>query len=100
MSKSKSKVTSGSVFEHLGFSKEEQAALKLKAEIYDEVIQTIEKDGYSAKELEDILDVPQPRVSELLNGKISQMSIEKLVGYLQLLGKVPSKLKFRKASGF
>jgi len=30
--------------------------------------------------LEKILDQPQPRISELLNGKISKMSAEKLAG--------------------
>ena len=37
-------------------------------------------------DLEKVLDQPQPRVSELLNGRISTMSIEKLLDYLQRLG--------------
>lgn len=94
------KVTSGSVFESLGFTGEEQVSLKIKAEIFNEIIQTIQKEGHSAKELQAILDIPQPRVSELMNGRISKVSIEKLIGYLQALGKIPTKIKFKKVAGF
>ncbi len=94
------KITTGSVFESLGFSDEEQVSLKMKADIFNEIIHTIEQEGHTAKDLESILDIPQPRVSELMNGRISKVSIEKLIGYLQLLGKVPTKIKFKKVSGF
>lgn len=94
------KVTSGSVFESLGFSEDESVSLKMKAEIFDEIVATVQKEGYSSKELQGILGVPQPRVSELMNGRISKVSIEKLIGYLQSLGKVPTKIKFKKAAGF
>jgi len=36
--------------------------------------------------LESILDQPQLRISDLLNGKISKMSSAKLAGYLFRLG--------------
>jgi len=43
------------------------------------------------------LDQPQPRISELLNGKISKMSAEKLAGYLSRLG-IEIKISARKAA--
>lgn len=93
------KVTVGSVFSDLDFTEDEEAVLKLKAQIFNEVIGTIQKKNLSRKELESILNVPQPRVSELMNGKISKVSIEKLIRYLQSLGKVPTQIKFKKVSG-
>ena len=41
-------------------------------------------------------DRPQPRISELLNGKLSKMSAEKLAGYLSRLG-VEIKISAHKA---
>ena len=46
----------------------------------------IENKGYDQRALQKILDVPQSRVSELMTGKISKMSAEKLVSYLDKLG--------------
>ena len=49
--------------------------------------------------LNKILDVPQPRVRELLNGKLSGLSIEKLLTYLEKLGIATTALfKLQKAS--
>jgi predicted XRE-type DNA-binding protein len=79
-----------SVFQDLGFSKSETVALAFKADLYSKILTVIKVRKISARELEKILDVPQPRVSELLNGKLSGMSIEKLLTYLEKLGVVTS----------
>ncbi|MEZ4754133.1 MAG: helix-turn-helix transcriptional regulator [Bdellovibrionota bacterium] len=78
-------ITSGDVFDDLGFTPEEVAVIKLKFELLSEILKIIEKKKLSARNLEKILNVPQPRVSELLNGKISKMSSDKLTKYLALL---------------
>ena len=41
---------------------------------------------YSQKELQLILREPQPRISELLNGKIANKSVDKLLHYAGCLG--------------
>ncbi|MCB9073437.1 MAG: XRE family transcriptional regulator [Bdellovibrionaceae bacterium] len=74
------------VFHDLGFSDEQSAALVLKSELHSKIMQIIEDKKISQKELIKTLKVPQPRISELINGKISSLSIEKLVTYLQSLG--------------
>jgi predicted XRE-type DNA-binding protein len=79
-------ISKGNVIDDLGFSPEEAAAIKLKASLYAEILRVVEKRKLKARELEKILDQPQPRISELLNGKISKMSAEKLAGYLSRLG--------------
>jgi predicted XRE-type DNA-binding protein len=82
------------VFHDLGFSDQESMALALKADIYAKILDVIQKRKLKGRELEKILDVPQPRVSELLNSKLSSTSIEKLLNYLERLG-VAASISFK-----
>ncbi len=82
------------VFHDLGLSDQESMALALKADIYAKILDVIAKRKLKARELERILDVPQPRVSELLNSKLSSTSIEKLLNYLERLG-VAASISFK-----
>jgi predicted XRE-type DNA-binding protein len=90
-SKTSGRITRGNVFDALGFSPEEAAALKFKAELYQAILKSARK--YSPKELQIIFAEPQPRVSELLNGKIANKSIDKLLYYAGRLG-IEAKAKF------
>jgi predicted XRE-type DNA-binding protein len=92
-----SHISKGNVIDDLGFSPEEAAAIKLKACLHAEILRVVEKRKLKSRELEKILDQPQPRISELLNGKISKMSAEKLAGYLSRLG-VEIRISARKAA--
>jgi predicted XRE-type DNA-binding protein len=76
-----SHTTQGNVFADLGFSSSESLALKFKAEILSALLDEISKRGYSQSELVTRLKEHQPQVSNLLRGKISIMSIEKLLTY-------------------
>ena len=58
-------VSRGNVFEDLGFSPEEAAILRMKTQLHIEIMRAIEKQGLTPRQLEKVLDVPQPRVSEL-----------------------------------
>jgi len=84
-------VTQGNVLDDLGFSPEHATALKFKAELYQAILKCAKK--YSQKELQVILGEPQPRVSELLNGKIANKSVDKLLYYAGRLG-IEAKTKF------
>jgi predicted XRE-type DNA-binding protein len=60
-------------------------------------MRAIEKQGLTPRQLEKVLDVPQPRVSELLRGKISRMTADLLAKYLYRLGReVDLKTKKRR----
>ena len=83
--------TSGNVLDDLGFSPEHATALKFKAELYQAILKCAKK--YSQKQLQIILAEPQPRISELLNGKIANKSIDKLLHYAGRLG-IEAKAKF------
>lgn len=74
-------ITKGDVFDDLGFTRAEAAALKIKADLLDAILREIEKRGYSQRQLVDLLDEYQPSVSNLLQGKIAKVSIEKLLYY-------------------
>ena len=84
-------VTHGNVLDDLGFSPEQATALKFKAELYQAILRFAKK--YSQKKLQIILAEPQPRVSELLNGKIANKSVDKLLYYAGRLG-IKTKAKF------
>jgi|SRR5437667_1139456 predicted XRE-type DNA-binding protein len=84
-------VTSGNVFDDLGFAPEEAAILKFKSDLYSAIMKHARK--YSQKQLQIIFAEPQPRVSELLNGKIANKTVDKLLQYAGRLGIEP-KAKF------
>src|SRR5271155_2183542 len=83
--------TRGNVLDDLGFSPEQATALKFKAELYQAILKHARK--YSPKQLQVILAEPQPRVSELLNGKIANKSVDKLLYYAGRLG-IEARTKF------
>ena len=90
-------ISMGNVIDDLGFSPEAAAAVKLKANLHAEILRVVAKRKLKARQLEIILDQPQPRISELLGGKISKMSAEKLAGYLSRLG-IEIKITARRAA--
>ncbi|HWG20365.1 MAG TPA: helix-turn-helix transcriptional regulator [Terracidiphilus sp.] len=79
-------VTKGDVLDDLGFSRSEATALKIKADLLDAIRGEIEKRNYTQRQLVDILDEHQPAVSNLMRGRITQVSIEKLLRYSDRLG--------------
>src|SRR5208283_1681610 len=74
-------IVKGNILDALGFSRSEASALKIKAEILSAILEHVRAKGYTQAQLVDMLDEYQPSVSNLLKGKISQVSIEKLLRY-------------------
>ena len=84
----------GSVLDELGLGRQGALELKLKAALHQNILQLIKRRRYSARELERILRIQQPRVSELTRGKLSTLSVARLLLYADLLGaKAEIKLK-------
>jgi predicted XRE-type DNA-binding protein len=79
-------VTRGDVLDDLGFSRSEATALKVKADLLDAIRTEIEEKNYTQRQLVNILDEHQPAVSNLMRGRINQVSIEKLLRYSDRLG--------------
>jgi predicted XRE-type DNA-binding protein len=79
-------VTRGDVFRDLGFSPEKALAFKFKARILIALLDEVKRKKYRQAQLVKVLDEHQPVISNLLRGKIAQMSIEKLLVYADRLG--------------
>jgi predicted XRE-type DNA-binding protein len=80
-------VTRGNVLDDPRFSPEKAAILRFKADLYRAILKHARK--HSQKQLQAILAEPQPRVSERLNGKIANKSVDQLFGYAGRLGLKP-----------
>lgn len=80
-------ISSGNVFEDLGFPADEAATMQAR----ETLIIALEKElrGRNKKQLAlaEELGIPRTRVSELLNLKAEKFSADKLIGLLQRAGK-------------
>jgi len=74
-------LTRGSVLDDLGFSSSEALEIKVKAEIYRDLLQYINERGFAQQELGTLLGIHQPDVSNLLNGRVSKFSVSKLIKF-------------------
>jgi predicted XRE-type DNA-binding protein len=67
-----------------GLVPENASVTRFRSELYAEILRCAR--SYSQKELQTIFHEPQPRVSELLHGRIAGKSLEKLMYYASRLG--------------
>jgi predicted XRE-type DNA-binding protein len=72
--------------DELGLNRQGALELKLKAALHQKILQLIRRRRHSARGLERILRIQQPRVSELMRGKLSTLSVARLLLYADLLG--------------
>ena len=84
----KVKVTrsSGNVFRDLGFSPEEAEHLKIRSDLMIHVQNIIRARRLKQAEAAKVLGVTQPRVSDLLRGRIDLFSTDMLIDMLAHLG--------------
>jgi predicted XRE-type DNA-binding protein len=78
--------STGNVFRDLGFSKEESEHLLVRADLLIQVQKVIASRGLKQAEAASILQVTQPRVSDLLRGRIDLFSTDGLIDMLARLG--------------
>ena len=71
---------SGNIFLDLGFSPHEAAVLLLRAELAEALRQWMESEGITQTQAAKRLGITQPRVSEIMRGKIELMSLDYMVG--------------------
>jgi len=75
--------SSGNVFRDLG--RPDADLLLLKARLAAHIAEVITRRGWNQTEAAERLGFDQPRVSHLLRGRLSQFSIDALLGYLKRL---------------
>jgi len=73
---------SGNVFLDIGFSPDEAQNLHLRSELMNKIEHFVRSGGLTQKECAARMGVTQPRLSELLKGKIDKISIDALINML------------------
>jgi predicted XRE-type DNA-binding protein len=76
----------GNVFRDLGFSRDEAAHLLVRADLLIQVQKAIHSRGLRRAEAAKTLRVTQPRISEILRGRIDRFSTDALIDMLPRLG--------------
>ncbi len=77
---------SGDVFRDLGFEPKEAESLRLRAQLMAELKQLIQARKLTQNSAAKLFGVTQPRISDLVRGKIDLFSIETLVDMLTRAG--------------
>ena len=78
--------SSGNVFRDIGFPREEAEHLLVRADLMIQVQKLIRSRRIKQKAAAKILGVTQPRVSDLLRGRIDLFSTDALIDILARLG--------------
>ena len=78
--------SSGNVFRDLGVAEEEAEHLRLRSLLMIEIRKLIAARGLTQKQAAALFGVTQPRVSDLVRGKIALFSLDTLVDMLAHAG--------------
>ena len=82
----KSSGQTANVFRDLGFSPEESEHLLVRADLLVDLQKRIVSRGLKQAEVAELLGVTQPRVSDLLRGRIDLFGTDMLIDMLARLG--------------
>jgi predicted XRE-type DNA-binding protein len=83
--------SSGNVFTDLGFPAEEAEHLRIRADLMIALSRVIQDRGLTQVKAAELFGVSQPRVSDLVRGKVDRFSIDTLV---EMLGHAGVRVKF------
>ena len=88
MERAKARLTrsSGNVFRDLGFAAEDAEHLAIRADLMIQIEKAIKSRGLKQAEAAKVMRVTQPRVSDLLRGRIDLFSTDTLIDMLARLG--------------
>ena len=88
MPKGRTKLTrsGGNVFRDLGFAPEEAEHLRVRADLMIKIEKVLKTRSLKQAEAARIMGVTQPRVSDLLRGRIELFSTDALIDMLARLG--------------
>ena len=76
-----------SVWDAIENTPAEAASMKARAELMNSIIELVRKQGLTQSEAAKRLGVTQPRVSDLMRGKVDLFSLDTLVDMLALAGR-------------
>ena len=75
------------VWDAIADTPEEAANLTLRSELMDQIESIIKKEGWTQAEAAKRCGVSQPRINDLLRGRISRFSVDALVNIATALGR-------------
>ncbi len=75
-----------SVWDALADTAEESANLKVRAELMEQIAALVQQSGWTQSEAARQCGVTQPRINDLLRGRISRFSLDALVNIAAALG--------------
>jgi predicted XRE-type DNA-binding protein len=79
-------VSTENVFRDLGFGDAEAENLKLRSTLMQRIEKFVKQSNMTQSEAASVLDVTQPRLNQLLKGKIQLFSLDALVNMLANAG--------------
>ena len=82
----KKRVAIHNIFKQLAFAEEEAEVFKLRANLMRELERHIRDNGLTQKKAAERLGVTQPRISDLMRGKIDLFSVDTLITMLTHAG--------------
>lgn len=84
----KAKIESyASVWDALADTPEEAANLRARAELMQQIAAIVEENGWTQVEAADQCGVTQPRMNDLLRGRVSRFSLDALVNIATAIGR-------------
>ncbi len=83
--------SSGNVFQDLGFDTEEAENLRLRSELMMELSKLVKRRRLTQERAARLFEVTQPRVSDLMRGKIHRFSVDSLI---EMLGRAGMRVDF------
>ena len=75
------------IWDAIADTPEEAANLSARADLMHRIIEIIQENGWKQVEAAKRLGVTQPRVNDLLHGRVSRFSLDALVNMAAMLGR-------------
>ena len=82
----RARISSGNVFRDLGFGPAEAASLAIRSRLMLALREHIRRSGWTQSQAARVMGVTQPRISNLVQGRIDRFSVDCLIGLLQRCG--------------
>ena len=81
--------SSGNVFRDLGFTRQEAEHLKIRADLMIRLARLIKARRLTQAQAARLLGVTQPRISDLVRGRIDRFSVDSLI---EMLGRAGARI--------
>lgn len=78
-------VGSGNIYKDLGYTNPEE--MQAKAALAQQIYETIKARNLTQAKAAELMGIDQPKVSDIIRGRISKYSLDRLMRFLRALGR-------------